>query len=124
MHTIVVLIAHGSRLAEAASAHRAVCARLQQELGGIDIEPGFLELTDPDIPAAIDSAVADGAERVVVLPYFLHPGNHTLRDIPAAVEAARNRHPQITIDQAAMFGADPAIIGALAEQVRTSLGSD
>lgn len=123
MHTVVVLVAHGSRVPEAAVAHRAVCDQLQRALDGpTPVRPGFLELTDPDIPTAIDSAVAEGAGRVVVLPYFLHPGNHTLRDIPETIEAARRRHPAIAIDQAAVFGADPSLVAALADQVRSALG--
>jgi sirohydrochlorin ferrochelatase len=122
--TTVVLIAHGSRLTEAAVAHRMVCSQLQQRLGDeTPVQEAFLELTEPDIPTAIDRAVSDGAERVVVLPYFLHPGNHTLRDIPEAIERARQNHPAISIEQAAVFGADPALVVTLADQVRTTLGS-
>lgn len=122
MRTVVVLIAHGSRVPEAAVAHRAVCTQLQHKLGdGTPVEPAFLELTEPDIPAAIDRCVTDGFERIVLLPYFLHPGNHTLRDIPEAIEAARGRHPTIAIEQAAVFGADPALVSSLADQVRSAL---
>jgi len=122
VQTTVVVIAHGSRVPEAADAHRAVCDRLRYRLDGpMAVEPAFLELTDPDIPTAIDRAVAGGAERVVVLPYFLHPGNHTLRDIPEAIDAARARHPDIAIEQAAVFGADPTLDEALADQVGAAL---
>lgn len=122
MRSVVVLIAHGSRVPEAAEAHQVVCQRLQQRLGdGTPVEPAFLELTEPDIPTAIDRAVKEGAERIVVVPYFLHPGNHTLRDIPAAIAAARDRHADTTIDQAPVFGSDPALVSALADQVRAAI---
>ena len=116
--TAVVLVAHGSRLPAAADAHRSVCTALQARVGDdVVVSAAYLEITDPDIPAAIDAAVAGGADRVLVLPYFLHPGNHTRRDIPAAVEAARRRNPGATIDLADFFGADPALVSALAAQV-------
>lgn len=125
MRTVVVLVAHGSRVPEASVAHRAVCSQLEHRLGDdTPVEPAFLELNEPDIPTAIDQAVAGGAERVVVLPYFLHPGNHTLRDIPQEVEDARRRHPATSIHQAAVFGADPALVSALADQVRSALSAD
>lgn len=96
----------------------AVCAALQADVAAdVVVAPGYLEITDPDIPTAIDEAVATGVDRVVVLPYFLHPGNHTGRDIPEAVEAARIRHPDATIDLADFFGADPALVATLATQV-------
>lgn len=122
MRTVVVLVAHGSRVPEASVAHRAVCSQLQRKLGeGTAVEPAFLELNEPDIPSAIDQVISGGAERVVVVPYFLHPGNHTLRDIPETVESARARHPGVSIDQAAVFGADPALVSVLADQVRSAL---
>jgi len=124
METIVILVAHGSRVAAAGVAHRAVCEQLKLKLGdGTPVEPAFLELTEPDIPTAIDGAVAAGAARVVVVPYFLHPGNHTLRDIPETIEAARTRHPSVLIEQAAVFGSDPALVSALADQVRSALSA-
>ncbi len=122
--TVVILVAHGSRVGEAGVAHRAVCQQLARKLGDdTPVEPAFLELTEPDIPTCIDRVVTDGAERLVVLPYFLHPGNHTLRDIPATIEAARARHPGVLIEQAAVFGADPALGSALADQVRSALSA-
>ncbi|MDQ6697887.1 MAG: CbiX/SirB N-terminal domain-containing protein [Actinomycetota bacterium] len=124
MATVVILVAHGSRVAEAGVAHRAVCQQLARKLGDdTPVEPAFLELTDPDIPTCIDRVVAGGAERLVVVPYFLHPGNHTLRDIPATITDARARHPNVPIEQAAVFGADPALVSALADQVRSALGA-
>ncbi len=124
MRTVVVVVAHGSRLPAAMAAHQAVCDGLRKRLGGqASVEPAYLELTEPDIPSAIDGAVADGADRIVVLPYFLHPGNHTLRDIPEVVEAARSRHRGTVIDQAPMFGADPALVDTLAAQVSVAVDS-
>jgi len=124
METVVILVAHGSRVAAAGAAHRTVCEQLQHKLGDEPpVAPAFLELTEPDIPSAIDGAVAGGAARVVVVPYFLHPGNHTLRDIPETIEGARRRHPQVLIEQAAVFGSDPALVSALADQVRSALNA-
>ena len=119
--TIVVLAAHGSRLAAANDAHGALVARVATELGG-DVVPGFLELVEPSIGAAIDGAVTGGATRVLVLPYFLHPGNHTSRDIPAIVEEARARHPDASIDVLPLFGADAALSRLISAQLRAALG--
>ncbi|MCU1453812.1 MAG: cobalamin [Acidimicrobiales bacterium] len=118
--TIVVLAAHGSRLAEANDAHRALAQRVAARLGA-DVRPAFLELSEPSIATAIDEAVAAGAARVLVLPYFLHPGNHTARDIPEIVAAARPRHPGAAIELLALFGADGAVDAVVADQARAAL---
>lgn len=120
---MVVLVAHGSRVSDASAAHRAVCAALQRKVArGVVVAPAFLELSDPDIPTAIDDAVARGVDRVVVLPYFLHPGNHTRRDIPATVEAAQARHADAVIDLVGVFGGEPGLLAVLAGQVEGVLG--
>ncbi|MEO6629944.1 MAG: CbiX/SirB N-terminal domain-containing protein, partial [Aquihabitans sp.] len=86
------------------------------------VRPAFLELAEPSIPDAIDGAVADGATTVVVVPYFLHPGRHQREDVPAIVEAARLRHPEVDLRLLDLFGADPALVDVLEAQVSASLG--
>ena len=103
---------------DTAAAHRAVCVALQSRVPrGVVVAPAFLELTEPDIPTAINDAVALGVDRVVVVPYFLHPGNHTRRDIPAAVAAAQERHGDAVIELVGVFGGEPGLVDVLAGQV-------
>jgi len=112
----LVVIAHGSRAAAANEAHTRLCASLAQRLGRA-VEPAFLELAEPDLTSAVGTAIARGAGAVDVLPYFLHPGNHTLRDIPALVAEASAAHPEVEVRQLDLFGADPTLIDVLAAQV-------
>jgi sirohydrochlorin cobaltochelatase len=113
---VVVLVAHGSRVDEANVTHQDLAERLARRTG-MTVVAAFLELAEPDIPTAIDDAVASGAGAIVVLPYFLLPGAHTTRDIPALIGAASARHPQVDMVQAPHIGADPALFDALASQV-------
>lgn len=119
---VVVVAAHGSRAAAANEAHRAVVARLAQQVPA-RVVPAFLELTEPSIAEAIDAAVASGAATVVVLPYFLHPGRHLTEDLPRIVAEATARHPDRSVRLAASFGADPALADVLAAQVARALSS-
>ena len=82
----------------------------------------FLELAEPSIGAAIDAAIAAGADTVLVLPYFLYPGRHLTRDIPAIVDEASARHPEADIGLLGLFGAQPGLAAVLAAQVRDALG--
>jgi sirohydrochlorin ferrochelatase len=116
----VVVIAHGSRAEAANRAHLAICAALAERLGRRVI-PAFLELADPDLPDAVATAAAEGATRVLVVPYFLHPGNHTSRDIPALVETARHRSPGVSIAVTPLFGGDPGLADVLAAQVEQAM---
>jgi sirohydrochlorin ferrochelatase len=112
----VLFVAHGSRAEAANEAHVTMAERLQASTGA-PVRPAFLELAEPSIPDAIDAVVAEGSQRIVVLPYFLYPGRHMTRDIPGLVTEAETRHPEVTIELLTEFGADGSVLQVLAHQV-------
>lgn len=120
MATSVVLIAHGSRAPGTVESHERTAAELALALGR-PVRPAFLELTPPDIPTAIGAAVADGADEVLLVPYFLLHGNHTLRDIPEIIAAARLAHPGVRIGATPPLGPDPRLIDIAADRVAAAL---
>jgi sirohydrochlorin ferrochelatase len=115
-HRVVLLVAHGSRNPAAQAAHAALVDALAAATDAT-VRPAYLEMAEPSIPDAIDHAVDAGATHLRVLPCFLHPGNHVLVDIPALVEAARERHRGARIDLLGHLGADPSLVGLLADQL-------
>ncbi|MFM7062652.1 MAG: sirohydrochlorin chelatase [Actinomycetes bacterium] len=114
--TAWILIAHGSRRPESATEHAALCDAVS-EAAGTPVAPAYLELAEPSIPTAVDRAVADGATRVVLLPYFLHPGNHVREDLPRIAQECRDAHPGVDIGLRTHVGADPRLVGLLASLV-------
>lgn len=119
--TAWLVVAHGSRAPQVTDDHDAVCAELAETApDGVVVRPAFLEINDPSIPDAIDAAVAEGAGHVVLVPYFLHAGNHTRRDIPALMDEAAARHPAVTFTLAAHLGPDPRLVGILADRARAA----
>lgn len=121
--TAWLVVAHGSRAPHVTDDHDAVCAELADDAPeGVDVRPAYLEINDPSIPDAIDAAVADGADRVVLLPYFLHAGNHTRRDIPAAIDEAAVRHPGVVLTMADHLGPDARLVAILADRAAAAGG--
>lgn len=116
----IILVAHGSRAPGTREAHLDLTADLANHLGH-PVTAAFLELTEPDIATAIDAAVAGGARRVVLVPYFLHHGNHTRRDIPEIIEAATARHPGLSLAMTPPLGPDPRLLEISAERARDAL---
>ncbi len=117
-----LLVAHGSRNPLASATHERLCRAVAASAAGttgesVTVLPAYLELSAPSIPDAIDDAVAAGSTVVRVVPHFLGPGNHVSVDIPAIVDAARTRHPGVTIELAEHLGADPALVDLLAARV-------
>ena len=114
--TVWILIAHGSRRPESSADHAVLCAAVA-EAAGTPVEPAYLEIAEPSIPDAVAAAVAGGATTVVLLPYFLHPGNHVLEDLPRIAGECRDAHPGTTVELRTHVGADPRLVGLLASLV-------
>lgn len=114
--TATVLIAHGSRNPAAAADHAELTARIAAA-AGTPVTPAYLELAEPSVGDAVDAAIAAGATTVRLVPLFLHVGNHVLRDLPAIAEAARDRHPDVTVVLEEHVGADPALVELVARRI-------
>jgi len=65
---------------------------------GCEVIVGFNEFCSPDLDDALNQAIARGAEKVIVItPMMTRGGEHSEVDIPAAVQTAQVRHPEIPI---------------------------
>jgi sirohydrochlorin ferrochelatase len=120
-----VVFAHGSRIDAANEAVRAVSAGMAETLaatGDAIIETAFLELGTPDLPAAVERLMERGADRVVVIPYFLTLGRHVERDLPAIVREISNRHNGISIEITPPLDGHPALLQVMLERARGALG--
>ncbi len=121
----LLIVAHGSRRAESNAEVRRLTERIARLVSADPrirvVRCAFLELAEPRIGEGIDACVAQGAEEIVVLPYFLAAGRHVQADIPAEVEAKRAQHPGIRITLAPHLGASEALAGLLAEMGRGAL---
>lgn len=72
--TVVVCVGRGSLVGQANADHAGL-ARLLWERGGYaDVVPGWIQVTTPSLPEALDRAYALGARRIVVAANFLFPG--------------------------------------------------
>jgi sirohydrochlorin ferrochelatase len=113
------VVAHGSRRARSNEEVAALAEQLRLRLEGryAQVMAAFLELAEPSIPVAIDSAVAAGADEIVLLPYFLAAGSHVAEDIPALVAQRREAHPSAQITLLPHLGASGQLPGLLADLV-------
>ncbi len=57
------------------------------------VEPAHMELAHPSIQVAFDRCVQQGANSIVIFPYFLLPGRHWDQDIPKLAAEAACQHP-------------------------------
>jgi sirohydrochlorin ferrochelatase len=117
--TGIVVFAHGSRIEAANQAVRCAAADLAR-LGDCPIvEAAFLELGRPSLEEAVDLLVARRVDHVVIIPYFLTPGLHLERDLPALVERISNKNKSIRIHVTASLDSHPGLVQILADRART-----
>jgi sirohydrochlorin ferrochelatase len=116
--TAVLLIAHGSRHAPANDDLHQLAARFAARGDYPIVEPCFLELAEPDIAGGGDRCVARGASRVLMVPYFLSAGVHLLRDLAAARDELRRRHPLVEFRLGPALGPHPLLDDLIAERIR------
>ena len=121
MKTALLLIAHGSRHAEANADLHHVADRLRSR-GWEVVVASFLELAEPGIVAGGKLCVAEGVGRVVLVPYFLSAGIHVRRDLTEARDNLAAEFPRVTFVLAEPLGRHPALIEIVEERTREVLG--
>ena len=112
----LLLVSHGSRRAsneEVKVLTRNLAARMRLHFSFITY--AFLELADPSIPDGIEACVAAGADRIIILPYFLSAGVHVTKDIPAEIEKKKKKYPQLKIDIADYLGQSGELVKVLSD---------
>lgn len=95
MKTAILLMAHGSRISEANDAVHQIAGMVKNFAGYDIVEVSFRENHAPNIQQGIDACVSQGAERILLVPYFLYMGAHVQEDLPKEMEEARLRHPGV-----------------------------
>ena len=119
MKRAIILIDHGSTVAEANAVLEDVAALLRR-LATVPVFTAHMELAEPSALSAFAAAVASGADEVVVHPYFLAPGRHSTADIPRLVAAAAAPFPHVRWRVTPPLGPDRR----LAELVMQRVGAD
>jgi precorrin-8X/cobalt-precorrin-8 methylmutase len=92
----IILVGHGSSKKDANNIE--LTGRLLHNM----IHPGcnkscvkvaYLQFAHPDISETIQTCVQEGAQRIIIHPFFLSSGMHVTKDIPEIVEEARKTYP-------------------------------
>jgi sirohydrochlorin ferrochelatase len=122
MKTAVLLIAHGSREAGANLDLEHVAAELTVRQCCDMAIASFLELAQPDIVEGARMCIAGGAQRIVMLPYFLSAGTHVRRDLANARERLSGMFPEVEFLLAEPLGRHPLLADVVVDRVREAVG--
>ncbi|OGW40521.1 MAG: hypothetical protein A2010_18200 [Nitrospirae bacterium GWD2_57_9] len=79
MEKAIIILGHGSRQADADSTIRRIAADIRS-IGGFEIVAhAFLQHTRPGPEEALEQCVKEGADMIVIVPFFLQPGGMSAR---------------------------------------------
>lgn len=111
----LLLIAHGSRRQQSNDEVDKIAEKLKTYCGeqyGI-IHSCFLELAETLIPDGLKKCIDDGADSIIVLPYFLNSGRHVVTDVPEILNEEKLKYPNVEIKIAKHLGASDMMLDLL-----------
>ena len=119
--TAVLLIAHGSRRAEA-NYDLVHLAELVAARGEYDmVEVSYLELTTPTILDGGRRCVERGANQVLMLPYFLSAGVHVVNDLEEIRTQLTAEFPEIAFVLCPHLGLHPLMADSVLSRLKEGL---
>ncbi len=110
----VILFAHGSRDPLWHKPMEAVAAQMALNSPASLVRCAYLELSQPDLPAACQELVEAGVRAITIVPMFLGVGRHAREDLPMLAAQLRAAYPQVAIAVKPAVGEDQRLIQLLA----------
>ena len=125
MPKALLIMAHGSRSETANDEFRVLVDTVAESAHAagqeyVAVLPCFLELATPSLIEAIQQLEHQPVKTVQLYPLFFNKGKHVGKDIPAQIEEARERFPDLDIELMHYFGSAvglaPLVVQHLQEQ--------
>ena len=120
MNRAVLLVGHGSKIEGSNDAMNRVVDELRRREPSTFFKTAFLELQSPSIPDGIHLCLQQGAEEIIVVPYFVQTGRHVVQDIPRIVQEAQAAHPKILISLANYLNFDSRIVSVVEDRIKSA----
>ncbi|OMO59231.1 Cobalamin (vitamin B12) biosynthesis CbiX [Corchorus capsularis] len=117
----VIIVDHGSRRRESNLMLNDFVAMFREKTRYPIVEPAHMELAEPSIKDAFGLCVQQGANRVIVSPFFLFPGRHWYQDIPALTADAAKYHPGISYLITAPLGLHELLVDVVNDRIKHCL---
>ncbi len=115
--TGAILVSHGSPRATANQQFEDKVGRVAARLDNMPIVPAFFSMAEPTIGDRINELVEMGMERILVVPYFLHNGQHVTVDIPEQLAEYHDTYPSVDIRVQPTLQDEPALEDALVQRL-------
>lgn len=117
----MITLAHGSRDPRSSATIKALVEETRRLRPDLRIEPAFLELAKPSFAHVVDRLVKSGFEEIVVVPLLLSEAYHAKVDVPRAIAAGSERHPDVQFRGTHILGLEPSFLEVLDRRLREAL---
>jgi len=126
MQTGIIIVDHGSRRSESNQTLEEVAVQFARRFAEhySIVEPAHMEIAEPSIATAYARCAGRGAQRIVVVPFFLGPGKHWTQDIPRLAADAAAKFPQTHFHVAPTLGIDDLILDLLEKRINSCTDND
>lgn len=113
----LILIAHGSKDPRWKKTFEDLKTSIQNE----KVKLCYMEFIKPDLMDMVSECINEGAEHIKILPLFMAGGGHVDRDIPAQVNEAKNKYPNVTIEVLKPIGENETVVKTFCEVIKNEL---
>ncbi|MEK4029422.1 sirohydrochlorin chelatase [Pseudobacillus sp. FSL P4-0506] len=118
--TAVILLGRGGSDADANSDLFKITRLLWEKLPVPIIETAFIGVTSPSLEETVEKTIRLGAEKVIILPYFLFTGV-LIKRLESMTEQFRLAYPGVSFSLAEYFGFHPKLKTVIKDRVEEVL---
>ena len=118
--TGIVVFGHGSSVPSANAAVERVASESARAGGFALCETAFLDVA-PTLRDATMKLVSQGAQEILVVPYFLTLGIHLQRDLPRMVGELEQEFPGLAMRVTPPLDGHPALHGIVVDRAREAM---
>ena len=121
----IIIVGHGSRKKDAndledvtVSLHKMIHPNCESNC----VLPAYLQFCRPNLEDAIEMALQDKPDTIIIHPFFLGAGMHVTKDIPEIIEKAQNTHPHVKFIYTRPLGGHEWILRIVEERIKEAKG--
>lgn len=112
-----VLVGHGSLHSDSGKSMIRIAARLREQAVVPIVEAGFLNYNQPTLADAVQKALDQGANSIIIQPYFLIDGQYASQDLPRLVHMVADKFPGVAFAIAETLGYHHALVALTQKRI-------
>ena len=120
----ILLLAHGSREDATERTMEKIVEHIKSELSeeiaenDYIVKEAYLQFRNRNLSNVLDELLLEGADDIIIIPYFLFEGVHIKEDIPKEIEDFLSTHKNVKITMGNTLGSDRRLAEIIADNVR------